>query len=73
MRPYLRGGELAYVSPLGKDEKAEGLVVSTDEVTHWVTAETKDAILTSGTANRRSDGWTPKGKVRFVIRYIVRP
>lgn len=71
MRPVLKGGELAYAEPY-TGQPLVGRIVCTTRFTHRVTAENKLAVYTSGDANKYSDGWSPKGEVRWVIRYVVR-
>jgi len=73
MKPAIKGGELAYAELYHGQPLLAGEIVDNGVVTHRITAVSDDAILTSGDNARYSDGWTPKSKIRFIIRYIVRP
>ncbi len=72
MKPSIKGGELAYWSRPLPGEKLVGQIIDNGEYTHLVVAENERAVYTTGTANRHSDGWTPREKIRYVVRYIVR-
>jgi len=71
MRPVLRGGEKAYFDTY-HGQPLNGYIVDTGTVLHRVVAENERAVLTSGDANSRSDGWTLKSKIRWVLVYVVR-
>jgi hypothetical protein len=72
MRPTFRGGETVYaIRPDGR--KFPGYVVFTKRLMHRVTAESRDAVLTSGDANKRSDTWTPKSEIEWIVLYAERP
>lgn len=71
MRPLLHGGEIAHVVAY-TGQALVGRIVSNGRALHMVTAETKDAILTTGIANRRSDGWSPKSSIEYVVVYVER-
>lgn len=72
MLPAIHGGELGYWEVYTNQTPLAGFIVDRGDVTHRVTAETKDAVLTSGDANKHSDGWVSKSKIRWVLRYVVR-
>lgn len=72
MRPALKPGDVRYWEPYTGQTPLEGFIVDTGAFSHRVTAETKDAVLTAGDANRNSDGWTPKKQIKWILRYIVR-
>jgi hypothetical protein len=72
MQPHLRGGELIYVSPPMPGERLVGHIISKGDALHMVTAENSRAVRTAGTANRKSDGWTPRERIEYVVRYVVR-
>lgn len=71
MRPTIQGGELAYGVPY-TGQPLVGHIVTTNRFTHRVLDENSRAIYTAGDFNRRSDGWSSKKDIRFVIGYIVR-
>lgn len=71
MRPTFSGGETAYAEKY-HGQPVIGFIVSDDLKTHRVVAESKTGYRTSGDANRQSDPWRNKSKLRFVIRYVVR-
>jgi len=88
MKPLIHGGEYFHYEPYrdGMELKVGELlwiVRGSDGkgATHTMTAQNKRAVLTSGMANRKNDGWTPKRKVLHesdgpgivgVIRFIER-
>lgn len=71
MKPYIQGGETAYADTY-HGQPILGYIVDNGHVTHQCVAESKDAILCSGSANSRVDPWVPKRDIRWVILYIVR-
>lgn len=72
MRPHLKGGELVYVSPALPGERLLGQIIATPDRLHMVTAENRTHVRTAGTANRHSDGWTPRTQIAYVVRYVTR-
>ena len=78
MAPAMNGKEVCYLEPYGGQElKVNDFVwfVRWDgaQVLHRVVAANKRAIITSGDANSKSDGWVENRHVRFVLRYVDRP
>lgn len=72
MRPLLQGGERIHVSPPIPGERLLGKIISNGTALHMVTAENKRAVRTAGIANRHSDGWTPRSRIEYVVRYVER-
>lgn len=78
MRPALHGGEFYCAErytgqPLIAGQIVE-IVVARDGIRrlHRITATSRSSVITAGDANRCSDGWSPKGNISFVVRYVHR-
>lgn len=72
MRPAIQGGEVAYVEIYHGQPLHAGEIIDTGFSMHRIVATSKDAVKTSGDANPRADNWTPKNRVRWIVRYIMR-
>lgn len=73
MEPALHGGEKLYVELYHGQEIRPGDIVDTGKQMHRVTVVRPDYIRTAGDASKHSDGWTPKARIRWIVRYAVRP
>lgn len=78
MRPMLKGGEMYWVeSYIGQPVSVGDLVGILQPygipLLHTVVAQNKTHVITSGVANKRSDGWLPKKGILYIVRYIERP
>jgi signal peptidase I len=76
MRPMIHGGEYFFAEKFAGQRvypgDLVGIVTWYSPVLHEVTAVSRDAVMTSGRANRHSDGWTDKSAILFIVRQIER-
>jgi hypothetical protein len=78
MAPVMTGREVCYFEPYNGQPVLVGDFVwfahpTLGNVLHEVAAKNKRAVLTSGRANKHSDGWQPNNRIRYILRFIERP
>jgi len=78
MAPTMTGREVCWFEPYaGQPIKVNDFVwfIRWDgaQILHRVTSLNKRAIYTAGDANKQSDGWTAKERVRYILRVVERP
>jgi hypothetical protein len=77
MRPHLTGGEMILVEPYHGQAIQTGDVLDFyrepdfPHVLHVAADQNQRAVYMSGTANKFSDGWYPKGRINGICRLVV--
>jgi len=77
MRPHINGGEFVLIEPHAGQQFPNGTVLTfyrdaaAPNVFHMALDQNQRAVYMSGTANKFSDGWYPKGRINGICRLVI--